>query len=91
MVLMTENKKPKRPHPIINTLATEWEFLGKRKRTFSIYMVFFSIAGIVSLITPFLIGTIFNDIQRSITTQQELTSLHWKMAALLLVTAYKMA
>jgi len=83
---MTVEKKIKRPHPIINTLATEWEFLGKRKRAFNIYMVFFTIAGLISLITPFLIGTIFNDIQHTISTQQEIASLHWKMAALLLVT-----
>jgi len=84
---MIDKKKSKKPpHPIINTLKTEWEFLGRRKRLFIFYMSFFVIAGIVSLITPYIIGTIFNDIQMSITTQQELTNLHWKIAILLFLT-----
>jgi len=78
--------RKKEPHPIINTLKTEWEFLSKRKKTFVFYMIFFIIAGIVTLITPYVIGSIFNDIQQTISTQQELTSLHWKITILLLLT-----
>src|SRR3989338_8045102 len=78
--------KKKLPHPIINTLKTEWEFLGRRRKTFALYMTFFVIAGIISLITPYLIGTIFNDIQKSITTQQQLADLHVKIALLLVLT-----
>ena len=71
---------------MINALKTEWEFLGQRKRLFALYMIFFVIAGAVSLITPYVIGTIFNDIQRSITTEQELAGLHLKIMLLLLLT-----
>ncbi len=71
---------------MINALKTEWEFLGQRKRLFIFYMIFFVIAGAVSLITPYVIGTIFNDIQRSISTEQELAGLHLKIMLLLLLT-----
>ena len=80
------SKKRDLPHPIINTLITEWKFLGNRRRAFAVYMAFFVVAGLISLITPFLIGTIFNDIQQSITSQQELTDLHIKITLLLVLT-----
>lgn len=76
----------RRRHPILNALSTEWQFLGKRRRTFSLYIGFFIIAGLISLLTPYLIGSIFNDIQSAITTQEELAGLHWKILALLAVT-----
>jgi ABC-type multidrug transport system fused ATPase/permease subunit len=76
----------KLPHPVINAINTEWEFLGKRKRLFIFYLSFFIIAGIISLITPYVIGTIFNDIQKSISTSQELLGIQWKISVLLLLT-----
>src|SRR3989338_7218892 len=76
----------KQPHPIVNTLKTEWQFLGNRKKLFALYMSFFVIAGAISLLTPFVIGTIFNDIQQSITTHQELADLQLKIMLLLLLT-----
>jgi ABC-type multidrug transport system fused ATPase/permease subunit len=76
----------KRRNPIINTLRTEWEFLGKRKKIFALYIALFSAAGLVSLATPYLIGTIFNDIQKTITTQDELFQMELTMSMLLVVT-----
>ncbi|MFA4819948.1 MAG: ABC transporter ATP-binding protein [Candidatus Aenigmatarchaeota archaeon] len=76
----------KTTQPLVNALKTEWEFLGRRRKLFIFYMSFFIIAGAVSLITPYVIGTIFNDIQRSISTEQELAGLHLKIMLLLLLT-----
>ena len=73
-------------HPIFNTLRTEWIYLGKRKKKFIFYMSFFVIAGLVSLATPYVIGTIFNEIQQSITTNEELRSLIFKIILLLVIT-----
>ena len=79
-----KNKKP--PHPIFSTIRTEWEFLGKRKKRFIFYLSFFIIAGMISLITPYVIGTIFNDIQKSISTSQDLVGIQLKILVLLLLT-----
>lgn len=84
MYMRQEDKKL--PHPVINTIITEWEFLGKRKKLFIFYLSFFTIAGTISLITPYVIGTIFNDIQKSISTNEELLGIQWKISILLLLT-----
>lgn len=81
-----KQKDKKLPHPVINTILTEWEFLGNRKRIFIFYLTFFTIAGMITLITPYVIGTIFNEIQKSISTRQELFDIQWKIFTLLLLT-----
>jgi len=73
-------------HPIINAIKTEWGYLGKRRKWFIFYIFLFLIAGIVSLLTPYVIGTIFNSIQESITTHEELVVLMKKIALLLVIT-----
>lgn len=73
-------------HPIINAIKTEWVYLGKRRKWFIFYMSLFFIAGVVSLFTPYIIGTIFNSIQESITTHEELVGLIKKIVLLLVVT-----
>ncbi len=84
---MYKNKdKHKMTHPIINIIKTEWGYLGKRRKLFLFYISFFVIAGIIELITPYLLGTIFNSIQQTITSQEELKSLAIKMLLLLAVT-----
>ena len=62
-------------HPIVNPIKTEWGYLGKRRKIFIFYMSLFVIAGVVSLLTPYIIGTIFNSIQESITSKEELVVL----------------
>ena len=72
-------------HPIINIIKTEWKFLGKRRPLFLFYIFLFLIAGAVHLFTPFVIGTIFNSIQQTITSRGELLTLIYKILLLLLI------
>ncbi len=74
-------------HPIINTLRTEWGYLGKRRKIFIFYIFLFVLAGaIVNLLTPYVIGSIFNSIQNSISTKEELSGLLLKISLLLAIT-----
>ncbi len=73
-------------HPIINVVKTQWDYLGKKKKLFFFYVSLFVIAGAVSLLTPYVIGTIFNSIQESITSKAELKDLMFKIALLLVIT-----
>ena len=73
-------------HPIINPLKTEWAYLGKKRKLFVFYISLFALAGAVSLLTPYVIGTIFNSIQESITSHEELQGLISKIVLLLVIT-----
>lgn len=73
-------------HPIINAIKTEWGYLGKRRKLFIFYVLLFAIAGIVELLTPWVIGSIFNSIQKTISSQKELRSLIFKISLLLIIT-----
>ncbi|MBI2449795.1 ABC transporter ATP-binding protein [Candidatus Pacearchaeota archaeon] len=71
---------------ILNILATEWHYLKSWKKGFVIYVILFAIAGIVTLMTPLVIGLIFNSIQQSIVSKQELNQLIFKIFLLLAIT-----
>ena len=73
-------------HPILNTIKTEWGYLGKRKRMFVFYILLFLVAGIIELLTPYVIGTIFNSIQNLISSEEELQSLIFKISLLFFLT-----
>jgi ATP-binding cassette, subfamily B, bacterial len=73
-------------NPIVNALRTEWEYLGKRRRTFILYLSFFVIAGTVGLLTPYVIGTVFNSIQQTITSSEDLNALLLRITLLLVIT-----
>ena len=73
-------------HPIVNTFKTEWAYLGKKRKLFIFYSSLFVLAGTVSLLTPYVIGTIFNSIQESITSREDLRSLIYKIGLLLVIT-----
>ena len=73
-------------HPLVNAIKTELNYLGKRKRLFVFYMFLFVIAGTVSLLTPYVVGTIFNSIQESITSRQEIYKLIFKIFLLLVIS-----
>lgn len=73
-------------HPVLNILKTEWGYLGKRRKIFILYIFLFVIAGIVDLASPYILGTIFNSIQESITTKEEIRLLSYKILLLLAVT-----
>ncbi|VVB78567.1 Trehalose/maltose import ATP-binding protein MalK [uncultured archaeon] len=82
-----EKQPPKsKYHPVINIIVTEWNYLGKRKKRFIFYIFLFTIAGLVSLLTPYVIGSIFNSIQKTISSKEELYSLCFKISLLLIIT-----
>jgi ATP-binding cassette, subfamily B, bacterial len=83
---MASEKKPKGRNPVVNVFATEWKYLGKRKKIFVFYAFFFLIAGLISLMTPLVIGLIFNTIQQEITSDAELRSLIYMIFLLLAIT-----
>src|SRR3989344_655877 len=78
-----KNQKDKK-NPLWNLISTEWNNLGDRKKLFVIYISLFVIAGAINLMTPLVVGKIFNSIQNSITSTAELTGLI-KLIFLLLV------
>ena len=75
----------KEVNPIVNTFKTEWQNLGKRKKIFILYTTLFVIAGAIELMTPLVIGTIFNKVQDQITSQTELKSLIYTIFLLLAI------
>ena len=70
-------------NPVINLIATEWKYLGDRKKTFVWYVIFFTIAGVISLSTPLIIGLVFNSIQKSINSMAEFKTLIFLISLLL--------
>lgn len=62
-------------NPIFNVIKTEWKYLGSRRRIFLAFIFLFTIAGTIALMTPLVIGLIFNSIQNSITSEVELRKL----------------
>ncbi len=74
---MGEEKESKEENgnPILNVIKTEWQHLGSRKKIFSLFILLFTIAGVISLMTPLVIGLIFNSIQESITSDAQLRKL----------------
>jgi len=79
-----DNSNKKRKNPFVVLFKNEWKYLGSRRKIFLWYMFFFLIAGIISLMTPLLIGKIFNAVQEQITTEAELWHLI-RMISLVLV------
>ena len=78
--------KEKRKNPIGILIRNEWENLGSKKKTYILYMIFFLIASGISLLTPLVVGLIFNTVQEQITSKQELYKLMYMISLLLLLT-----
>ncbi|MBI5803269.1 ABC transporter ATP-binding protein [Candidatus Pacearchaeota archaeon] len=68
-----------------NVLKEEWTYLEERKRVFILYISLFTIAGVVELMNPLVIGLIFNTIQESITSQADLRKLLFLISLLLFI------
>ncbi|MFH1325614.1 MAG: ABC transporter ATP-binding protein [archaeon] len=68
-----------------NVLKEEWAYLGNRKKFFVFYLFLFSLAGIITLFIPLVIGTIFNSIQEEITSDAELRKLLLLISLLLVI------
>ena len=69
----------KRVNPILNLIREEWKHLGDRKGYFVFASVFFVIATAISLLNPLIIGSVFNSVQNSITSEAEL----WRLIILI--------
>ena len=77
--------KEKSSNPIWSMIKEEWAYLGYQRKTYILYIFLFSIAGIISLLNPLIIGLIFNSIQESITSTIELRKLFLMISLLLFV------
>ena len=79
-----ESEETKR-NPLWNLIKEEWKNLGSRRKIFSFYVFLFFIAGIISLMSPLVIGHIFNLIQQSITSESELNKVIFMIFLLLIL------
>ena len=84
---MLEEKelKESKGNPITNIIKTEWKYLGRRRKLFVIFTILFSIAGVIALATPLVIGLIFNSIQESITSEMQFKRLLVLISLLLVI------
>jgi len=80
-----EEKIKKHRNPIISVFKEEWKHLGNQKKTFIFYIILFLIAGSIMLMTPLLIGMIFNTVQESITSKTDLNKLLFLISLLLAI------
>jgi len=77
--------KEKKRNPLWNLFKEEWKHLGSRRKNFVTYMTMFLIAGIISLMSPLVIGYIFNSIQQTISSDSELKKLIFMIFLLLVL------
>jgi len=74
-------------NPLVYLLKEEWKFLGDKRPIFIFYLFLFVIASVITLLTPLVIGMIFNSIQQNgITSLAELKSLMWMISLLFFIT-----
>ena len=67
-------------------LKNEWQYLGKNKPRHIFYMCLLVISGLLQLVSPWIVGNIFNSIQGGqVTTEPELYHLFFLMSLLFLV------
>jgi ABC-type multidrug transport system fused ATPase/permease subunit len=72
-------------NPIVNLFREEWRNLGRLRGRFLIYMGLFTISGVVALMTPLVIGLIFNSIQDEITSDAEMRHLLFLISLILVI------
>ena len=77
--------KEKKLNPVLSLLREEWKHLGDRKRVFFLTLGLFVIAQVIALMTPLILGVIFNSVQESITTSVQLRRLIYLISLLLVV------
>jgi len=67
-------------------IKTEWQYLGKNRKRYIFFMCLIVIAGLLQLVSPWIVGNIFNSIQSGqVTTEPELYHLFFLIALLFLV------
>jgi ATP-binding cassette, subfamily B, bacterial len=79
-------EKEERPNPVAVLFRAEWENLGSRKKIYVAYMILFIIASAMTLLTPLVVGLIFNTIQQEITSIEQLHKLLFMISFLLVLT-----
>lgn len=70
-----KKKTEKGRNPLLGVIREEWKYLGNRKKFFFLSLFLFVIAGLIQLMTPLVIGLIFNTVQESIGSEVELRKL----------------
>jgi ATP-binding cassette, subfamily B, bacterial len=75
----------KQRNPVINLLVEEWKHLGHRRKYFVLTCFLFVVANLIHLLTPLIIGMIFNSVQQSVSTNEELRHLIFLISLLLFV------
>jgi ABC-type multidrug transport system fused ATPase/permease subunit len=83
---MEEDNKIRR-NPLWTVISEEWKNLGNRKKNYLFYLFFFTIAGVITLMTPLVIGLIFNSIQQNLNSDEDLRKLIYMIFLLLAITA----
>lgn len=81
----SNKKMKKKGNPVVNLVRTEWKYLGSLRGRFILYSFLFVIAGLLELSQPLIIGTVFNTIQESITSESQLQDLVMLISLLLVV------
>src|SRR3989344_8934282 len=80
-----KESKEDKGNPILNVIKNEWKYLGNRRKIFVISLILFFIAGLIALMTPLVIGLIFNSIQESITSETQFKRLLVLISLLLFI------
>ena len=57
---------------LVNVFSQEWKNLEGEKKSFATYTTLFFIAGFIELLTPLVVGLVFNSIQKEIMTTAQL-------------------
>ena len=84
-MIKKKGSKEEKGNPIVNVLKTEWKYLGNRKKIFITFLFLFTIAGILGLMTPLIIGLIFNSIQESVMSETQFKKLVILMSLLFVI------
>lgn len=76
----------KNSNPIITMIKTEWQYLGKNRKRYIFFMCLLVLAGSLQLVSPWIVGNIFNSIQSGqVTTEPELYHLFFLISLLFVV------
>ncbi|NPE27016.1 ABC transporter ATP-binding protein [Methanococcoides sp. SA1] len=76
----------KSSNPILTMAKAEWRYLGPNRKKFVLQILLFAMAALIGLLSPWLVGQIFNSIQSGqVATQEELTNLFVMISFLLVI------
>ncbi|MEK6918758.1 MAG: ABC transporter ATP-binding protein [Nanoarchaeota archaeon] len=70
---------------LVNVFSQEWKNLEGEKKSFATYTTLFFIAGFIELLTPLVVGLVFNSIQKEIMTTAQLYHIIFLISLLLVI------